>query len=603
MKLVEIVFDIPLERSFFYLYEKEINNFVRVLTPLGKKNRKGFAINVKDTEKENDFKFIKKVYDESPLINNEDFEFFKIIARRYCISLGQVIFSIIGNLPLKHCKKKLEIEKTLSTQLFQKFEKKIYLYQSKEEKLEFYIDLIKQTNGSLLFLFPEISIIEDYYQMIEGKVEKKVLKYYGEMKKKERMERYLEILNNKNLIVIGSRISVFLPFLDLSAIIVDSYIDSSYREKKHPKYNAVDVAEERCKFLNIPLILTSHTLSINDYFEVKNKKITLFDKRSFEGTPEIFILDKKWEQIDKNLDFLTKFSVSMLEETILKGKKVGIIHNRKGNWKTFKCDNCDHVLRCKECSSILILNEENKLYCKYCRTSENFVKKCPNCRSKNIIERIIGIEKMYRKLKDVYPDFKIQKFTAEEKNIEKESDIIVGSSVLKNILDIFDFGLIIFPHAESFFNIPEYNSEEIFFFIVNEFICRLKNKNAKIIIQTKNPNFEIFTFFKTKKYEIFYEKELKTREILGYPPFSDIIAIEIPVKRSPTFENRVNLLRDIIERNKFEILFSDITNGRKNKKFFKIIFKLKKDEKLPYDEIMALKEKIDFKIEFNPLII
>ncbi|MCM8766919.1 MAG: primosomal protein N' [Candidatus Omnitrophica bacterium] len=603
MKLVEVIFDIPIERSFFYLSENDINNFVRVLAPLGKKNRKGFVISVKDIEKENDFKFIKKVYDESPLINNENFEFFKIVARKYFISLGQVIFSLIGNLPLKYYKKKLVVEKISSNHLFQKFEKKIYLFQNKEEKLEFYIDLIKKTNGSLLFLFPEISTIEDYYQAIKENIEKKVVKYYGEMEKEKRMEGYIEILNNKNLIVIGSRISVFLPISDIGSIVVDSYIDNSYREKKHPKYNAVDVAEEKCKFLNIPLILTSHTLSVNDYFGVKNKKITLFDKKSFEGTPEIFILDKKWEQIDKNLEFLTKFSVSMLEETILEGKKVGIIHNRKGSWKTFKCDNCDHVLRCKKCYSILILNEENKLYCKYCKTSENFLMKCPNCGSKNIIERIIGIEKIYRKLKDVYPDFKIQKFTAEEKNLEKESDIFVGSPVLKNLLDKFNFGLIIFPHAESFFNIPEYNSEEIFFFIVNDFIWRLKNKNAKIIIQTKNPNFEIFTFFKTKNYEIFYEKELKTRQILSYPPFSDIVVIEIPIKRSKTFENRVNLIRDIIEQNKLEVLFSDITNGRKNKKIFKIILKIKKDEKLPYDEIMDLKEKIDFKIEVNPTII
>ncbi|MFN4228014.1 MAG: hypothetical protein ACK4F0_07760 [Candidatus Ratteibacteria bacterium] len=604
MKLVEVVFDIPFERSFFYLYENEINNFVRVLAPLGKKNRRGFVISVKEiSQKENEFKFIKKIYDENPMINNENFEFLKIIARKYCVSFGQVIFSIIGNLPLKYFKKISKVEKSSHSQLFQKFEKKIYLYQSREEKLEFYIDLVKQTNGSILLLFPEISMIEYYYQGIKENTKKKVLKYYGEIEKKERMENYLEVLNSKNLIVIGSRISVFLPFSDLNIIIVDSYIDNSYREKKYPKYNAVDVAEERCKFLNIPLFLTSYTLSVNDYFEIKNKKAILIDKRSFEGIPEIYILDKRWEQIDKSLDFLTKFSVSLLEETVLRGKKVGIVHNRKGRTKTFKCEKCDHVLRCKKCSSILILNEKNKLYCKYCKTSEDFLKRCPNCGSKNIIERIIGIEKIYRKLKETYPDIKIQKFTAEEKNIEKEVNIIVGSPVLKNILSEFDFGLIIFPHAESFFNIPEYNSEEIFFFIVNEFIWRLKNKNAKIIIQTKNPNFEIFVFLKTKKYEIFYEKELKIRQILGYPPFSNIIVIELPVKKSPTLENRVNLLKNTIEQNRYEILFSDFIYEKKNKKIFKIIFKVKKGENLPYNEIMNLKEKIDFKIEINPPII
>jgi len=601
MKLVEVIFDIPLERSFYYLYEYEINNFIRVSAPLGEKKRKGFVINVNDLlEKRSEYKLIEKIYDINPLITEEIFEFSKIISEKYYVSSGQIIFSIIGNLPFKYEKKFSEKKEKDSLLFTQKFKKEIFLFGDENEKLNFYLDLISHNRGSLLFLFPEISILKDYYMKIKESTERKVIEYYGEMDKKERMNNYIEVLNSFDLIVLGTRISTFLPFKDLSLIIIDSYIDASYREKKHPKYNVVEIAEERCKFQNIPLILTSHSLSICDYFEIKKKKVYLVDKRNFEETPEIFILDKRWDEMDKNLDFLTKFSVSLIEETVLKGKKVGIIHNRKGTSKTFKCSNCGHVLRCKKCNSILILNEENKLYCKYCKIFENFIKKCPHCKSREIIERMVGIEKIYKELKKTYPDFKIQKFTAEEKLIEKGVDIFVGTHVIKNILDEFDFGLIIFPHADSFLNIPEYNSEEIFFFILNDFIFRLRNKNTKIVIQTKNPNFEIFTSLKTKNYEVFYEKEIKTREIVGYPPFSDIILIEIPVKRSPAFENKVNLLRKIIENSNLEIIFSDIVDDKRGKKKVKMILKAQDDKRLDYKEVMDIREKLDFKIEINP---
>ncbi|MGC8977482.1 MAG: replication restart helicase PriA [Candidatus Ratteibacteria bacterium] len=601
MKLVEVVFDIPIEKKFLYLCEDEIFNFVRVYAPLGRKKRHGFIISIYDEiNKNEEYKLVEKIYDTTPLINNEIFNLCKIISKRYYLSLGQTIFSIIGNFPLNY--EKIKAKET-PDELFltsTSFKKEIHLFENEKERLNFYFDLIEKTNGSIILLFPEIEILEKFFRKIKRVFKKKILKYYGEMNKKERFENYLRSIYEKNLLIIGTRVSVFLPLSDLSLIIVDSYTENSYREKKYPKLNAIDVAEIRCFERGIPFILTDYTFSVNDYPEIKNKKTLIFDRRNFENLPEIMIFNKKWDQMNKNINFLTNFSLSLTEETVLSGRKVGIIHNRKGSWKTYKCENCGHVLRCKKCNSILVFFKKNKIICKYCKIPEE-IKKCPDCGSKKIIERIIGIEKIYKTLKEYYPDFKIQKFTAEEKKLEKDTDIFVGTQIIAKILDKFDFGLIIFPHVDSFLNIPEYNSEEIFFLTINEFIWKLKEKNAKIIIQTKNPDFKIFTSLKTKNYEIFYESEIKARKLVDYPPFSDIILIEIPFKKSSVFENRVNLLKKIIEKSRLEIIFSDLVIKR-NKRKLKIILKSKNDKRLNYEEIMEIREKLDFKIEINPSV-
>ncbi len=601
MKLVEVVFDIPIEKKFLYLCEDEIFNFVRVYAPLGRKKRHGFIISIYDEiNKNEEYKLVEKIYDTTPLINNEIFNLCKIISKRYYLSLGQTIFSIIGNFPLNY--EKIKAKET-PDELFltsTSFKKEIHLFENEKERLNFYFDLIEKTNGSIILLFPEVEILEKFFRKIKRVFKKKILKYYGEMNKKERFENYLRSIYEKNLLIIGTRVSVFLPLSDLSLIIVDSYTENSYREKKYPKLNAIDVAEIRCFERGIPFILTDYTFSVNDYPEIKNKKTLIFDRRNFENLPEIMIFNKKWDQMNKNINFLTNFSLSLTEETVLSGRKVGIIHNRKGSWKTYKCENCGHVLRCKKCNSILVFFKKNKIICKYCKIPEE-IKKCPDCGSKKIIERIIGIEKIYKTLKEYYPDFKIQKFTAEEKKLEKDTDIFVGTQIIAKILDKFDFGLIIFPHVDSFLNIPEYNSEEIFFLTINEFIWKLKEKNAKIIIQTKNPDFKIFTSLKTKNYEIFYESEIKARKLVDYPPFSDIILIEIPFKKSSVFENRVNLLKKIIEKSGLEIIFSDLVIKR-NKRKLKIILKSKNDKRLNYEEIMEIREKLDFKIEINPSV-
>lgn len=598
MKIVNVVFDIPLERSFYYLCDEEIFNFVRVRVPFGKVRRTGFIIDISDKfEKEIEYKRVEKIYDRKPLISEEIFKLCKSISRKYYIPLGQVIFSIVGNFPLRY---KREDRKEKRDELFKDllfFKKEIYLFDNENEKIDFYVDLINKINGSIILLSPEVSTVEEIFNKIRGKIDKEVIKYYGEMRKKERFENYLKAIEGERFVIIGTRISLFLPLSDLSLIIVDSHIDPSYKEKKHPKINFVEIAEERCLLRNIPLFLVSHTFSIKDYYEMKNKKIRIIDRRKFEKLPQIIVVEKKWDEIDPNTGFLTKLSTSFIEETVLSGKKVGIIHNRKGSLKTFKCEECGHVLRCKICNSILIFSEENKMFCKYCKKIFEFIEKCPNCGSKKIIERIIGIEKIYRILKKTYPDFKIQKYTREEKKLQ-DSDIFVGTKIISKILNRFDFGLIIFPHADSFLNLPEYNSEEIFFFIVNEFLWKM-DKNSKIILQTKNINLEIFNSLKYKKFESFYEKEISIRKMVEYPPFSNIFLIEIPFKKSHSFENRVNILRKIIQKSNPEILFSDMVFDKRKKKI-KIVAKLDKENKFDFERLMEMREKLDFKIEINP---
>ena len=602
MKLAKVIFDIPINREFFYFYKDNLKKFIRVRVPLGSKKMKGFVTGIEENvEKDLEYKWIEKVYDSIPLMTDQIYHLLEILSKKYYCSIGQTIFSIIGNFPLKYnCEFENEYKELFQNQL--SFKKEIYLFDNEKEKFDFYIGLIEKAKNSLIIMFPKVLMVEKFYDLIQRSINRKILKYYGEMERAERFRNYLTSLKEKNLIIIGTRISIFLPLQDLRLIVVDSYTDSSYREKKYPKFNLVEVAEKRASIENIPFMLTSYTFTVDDYYEIKKNKVILIDKRDFDKLPQVLIISKKWNEMDRKTGFLIQISSSLIEETILKKEKVGIIHNRKGSGKTFKCENCGHVLRCKNCNSILILSDENKLFCKYCRVFEDLMKKCLKCGSKKIIERVVGIEKIYKILKDLYTDFKIRKITAEEKEIKNDVDIFVGTTIIKEILDKFDFGAVIFPHTDSFLNIPYYNSEEIFFIILNEFLWRLK-KDAKLLLQTKNPNLEIFNSLKNKNFEEFYEKELKMRKLLGYPPFSNIVLIEIPVKKSKFFEDRVNFLKKTIEESGSQILSFEMVNSKKSKKNLRVVFKIEKNKELDFQKMMEIREKLNFKIEVNPEII
>lgn len=596
MKIAKVVFDIPIEQSFAYICEEETNKFVRVLVPFGNRDEIGFIIDFEEKKLNFEYKKIKKIYDKKPLINDEIFDLVCRVSKKYYSSLGQTVFSIIGSLPKKYS---LELEESEIEFLLpvQEYKKEIYLFSKLDEKIEFYTRKINNSIGSVILLVPEVYGINFLLKELDQRIKKRILKYFGEMTKREKLYSYLQTLNYGKLLVIGTRSAIFLPVQDLELIIIDSYIDSSYTEKKTPRYNVIEVAEERAIKRKIPLILVSHSISLQDYLNAKEKKISVIDKRKLMEIPEVIIVEKKPIYMDKKISFFTSLTSSLLEETLLRGKKVGIIHNLKGTNKTYKCEKCGYILRCKKCNTPLVLiDNENFLTCRYCKNKEKIMIECTKCRSKKVIERIIGIEKIYKVLRDTYKDFRVEKFTSEIKEI-KESDIYVGTTIIKKILNIFDFGLIIFPHADFFLNIPEYDSEERFFYLINDILFCLKNRESKILIQTKNPNFELFQSLKIKDFKIFYEKEIKTRKVVDYPPFSKILLFEIPLKKSLSFEKRLIELKKVIAKCHGEIIHTDFTE-KKGTKIMKIVTKIK--EKMPeYYKIMELKNKMGFKIETN----
>ena len=64
----------------------------------------------------------------------------------------------------------------------------------------------------------------------------------------------LDITHNNARLIIGARSALFLPYKNLSLIIVDEEHDSSFKQEEQFIYNARDMAVLRASKENIPVI-------------------------------------------------------------------------------------------------------------------------------------------------------------------------------------------------------------------------------------------------------------------------------------------------------------------------------------------------------------
>ncbi|HPP30150.1 MAG TPA: primosomal protein N' [bacterium] len=605
MKIVEVVFDIPVDKTFTYLpakFSESIQRGVRVRVPFGKQKITGIVVSVKDAEvsDKSDYKNILKVYDDVPLLSEELFHLADFISNRYFASLGQVLFSMIGGLPLKYQSPVEFPSEDKSCSSIKGYNRKYLIFLRDKNRKDTYLKIIQSIqNGSTLLLFPEVSIAEEYYREINAIYGEKVLLFHSELKQTDKMKIWLKVLTEEKLIIIGTRIAVFSPAGDIRTIILDRGNDPSYYEQQTPKYNAFEVADFRCRFNKIPLIIGETSLSIREYFDIRKSGFSV-EEFNGEGLPSIHTIFMSRKTVDKELSFFVMDTISLIEETLLRKGKVAVLHNRKGSSKVLRCEKCEYKFPCNTCNYPLTLSDDGKsLLCRFCKTVIPFDKICPSCGSKKVGERIYGIEKIYRRLKEYYPDFRIVKFTGGMK-IADEFDIIIGTSAVKKVLKDYKFSLVVIINGESFLNTPHYTSEEKFFVLLNEIRSMIDNPDCKILIQTRSPNLEVYRALVENNSDVFYSRELSVRKQLCYPPFSEMIKIEIKGAKKDVFERRKGIIEEYIKEKGYELFYSgpSFPPVKKGKGVWKYLLRFKGD--FDRDEIKKMAYETDATVESNP---
>lgn len=610
MKTVEVVFDIPLDRTFDYLPGKflpQICPGVRVDVPFGKHRRAGVVLSVKEegTGEREEYKEILAVCDAFPIITEELFLTAGFLARRYFSSLGQAVFTMVRSLPARYgippeCQGGMPQRSNISRKPGA-FRKKYVLSPGESGRAEIYGRIISGIkSGSVLCLFPEVAAADSYYRKLSCMYGERTVLFHSGLKNSEKIATWFKILSTENLIIVGTRIAVFSPSSDMEAIIIDSGNDSSYREQQTPGYNAVEVAEFRSAGMDIPLTIVEGCLSVSEYLETE-KGGAILESSGMDGLPEVYTIFTGRRTVDRDMPFFAAETVSLIEESMLKGGKVAVIHNRKGSSKILKCEQCGSVFPCATCESAMVLSEDGKnLLCRFCNTAVPFGNRCISCGGRKVGVRLYGIEKIFKALKEQYPEFKTVKFTAGAGDMSEEFDIVVGTSIVRRMFSAYDFSLVVIVSGETFLNIPDYRSEEKFFVMLNEIRGCINNKECRIIIQTRSPHLEVYEALRENDPGIFHKKELVIRKNLGYPPFSEILKLEIKAARKNVLESRKETIEKYLNGKQYEIIYAGpaFPPVKKSKNVWKYLLKMSGD--FDREELKRAAYSAGASLESNP---
>lgn len=421
-------------------------------------------------------------------------------------------------------------------------------------KTEVYLRLIESVGDQgreAIVLVPEIALTPQLVRIFRSRFPSMVAVLHSNLSPGERHDEWLRIRRGEVRVVVGARSAVFAPFDKLGLIVVDEEHETTYKQDEAPRYHAREVAIERGRREDAPVLLGSATPSVESFHAARKGRyrlLTLPERIDGRSMPEVAVVDMRRELAEGNYTlFSTRLAVEV-EGCLERGEQVILFLNRRGLRTFVLCRECGHVARCPRCDVSLTLHvaggRENPaakapqpLLCHYCRHEEAPPVFCPVCGGRKIRYFGAGTQRVEEEARERFPGARILRMDrdttarrgAHERIYEQfrrgEADIMIGTQMVAKGWDIAGVTLVGVVSADTALNLPDFRAGERTFQLLTQVGGRAGRGETpgRVIIQTYAPDHYSIKAAARHDYPAFFRHELRLRRALAFPPFSRLV--------------------------------------------------------------------------------
>ena len=405
---------------------------------------------------------------------------------------------------------------------------------------------------SAILLVPEIGLTPAMAADLHQIFGDEVAILHSALTDDERAEQWRRIRSGDAHIVVGTRSAVFAPVPDLALMVVDEEHDHSYKQDETPRYHARDVAVMRAKMNHAVVVLGSATPSLETYYNAsqgKYKLMELAERIEQRPLPEVEIIDMRAEFRDAEKgEVLSRRLVAEIGERLTRDEQVMVLLNRRGYSAFVMCRECGETVQCKNCAiSMTYHKREHGLICHYCGFKRPAPRTCPKCGSEYVQYLGTGSEKLEHLLHGMFPQARIARLDRDtvrgRDDLERvlsalqarEIDLLVGTQMIAKGHDIPNVTLVGVVGSDAALGFADFRAAERTFQLLTQVAGRAGRGETpgKVVLQTFFPEHYAIQFAAAHDYRGFYEKEVRFRSWMHYPPFN---AVSNVLVRSPKLD-------------------------------------------------------------------
>lgn len=433
-------------------------------------------------------------------------------------------------------------------------------------KTEVYMHLIEQyvkNNGQVLILVPEINLTPQLEDRFTSRFSSySVISLHSQLTQKKRLENWEQAKNGKAQIIIGTRLSVFTPFKNLRAIIMDEEQDLSFKQHDKLRYHARDVAMMRAKLLNIPFIAGSATPSIEIWHRSVNENKLLLYKLSMRAVKDATLPKINLIKDETNLENegISEYLKSAIKHHLDLRQQILIFINRRGYAPVLFCSSCGWYASCSRCSSKLVVHRSKQhLRCHHCDYQRGIDNSCKVCGNVDLMSLGSGTQKVEERINKLFPNAQVRRVDRDTIKTKaaldklyddmnhKKIDILVGTQMLSKGHDFPNLSLVIVLDSDNALYSSDFRASERLFSQLVQVAGRAGRGSTpgEVVIQTNFPEHPLYQSVKNQDYESFASEEINLRKELNFPPFCFQAVLRAESKNKKNVEAFINQVYSI----------------------------------------------------------
>lgn len=330
----------------------------------------------------------------------------------------------------------------------------------------------------------------------------------------------------------GGRAAVLAPSPALRLLVVDEESHRTYKEDRSPRFDARLVAIERARLQGAVCVLVSAAPSVETGAAARSGAFaSVSPARAADRSARPLI-----EFVPKPTDRAVSHELhERIRDTLRSGAQVALLAPIGGYARALWCAECRHSVRCPRCEAGMIFGQSARsVRCPRCKLERQAPDACPTCGAYNFRFLGAGSERLSEQLARSFPRAKVVRMDpALVQDLERgrriEADIYVTTWVGTKEAIRPEVGLVGVLDADALIRRPDFRSSELAYQALVEMAewAGSARDGGRLLVQTDEVGHHVLQAIARNDYRFFLDRELRLREELGYPPFAELIKVQV----------------------------------------------------------------------------
>jgi primosomal protein N' (replication factor Y) len=420
-------------------------------------------------------------------------------------------------------------------------------------KTEVYFELIEQLllpppegeAKQILILLPEIALSVQWLERFKQRFGEEPHLWHSSVPVARKRETWRAIAQGKAQVVVGARSALFLPFKNLSLIIVDEEHEGSYKQEEGVIYQARDMAVARAARQQVPVVLASATPSLETMVNIEQERYEVVQLPSRHGganLPEVEVIDMRVNRPGAER-WLSEALIDVVNETLQAKQQAMLFLNRRGYAPLTLCRACGYRFGCPHCSAWLVEHQHPpRLQCHHCDFRTPIPEHCPECGE--VADDCLaacgpGVERVAAEAELLFPQARIAQMTSDvlstpeaaERLIQAvtagEIDLLIGTQMMAKGHHFPGLALVGVVDADMGLAGGDLRAGERCWQLLHQLAGRAGRAEipGRVLLQSYLPDHPVMEALTRHDRDGFMELEKSQRHAAKMPPFGKLAAI------------------------------------------------------------------------------